>query len=156
MTPAPQASASTGGSENSKTMRGLNDAIRHQIGNRVFLACVIVNSADAEKLLSIIEKFTETADETDANILPTERIRVTPNEPEDSWLEHKEAATYLGIATSTLYRYAAQQQIEYRKLGGRLQYRRSILDKFTARMVRPARHPIGSRSIIIPALSSGK
>ena len=156
MTPAPEASASICGSENSKTICSLKDAIRQQIGNRVFLACVIVNSTDAESLLTIIEKFAETADQRHAIILPTERIRVTPNEPEDLWLEHREAATYLGIATSTLYRYATYQEIEHRKLGGRLQYRRSTLDQFKDRTIRPARHSAIPRSIITPALSSGK
>src|ERR1700730_14069500 len=39
----------------------------------------------------------------------------------DSWLLHPNAAKYLGISESTLYRYAEQERIECRKLCGRLQ-----------------------------------
>ena len=63
---------------------------------------------------------------------------------------------YLGISKNTLYRYACQQTIESRKLGGRLEYHRSTLDGFKNRQIRPARRHIESGSIITQALGSGK
>ena len=56
-----------------------------------------------------------------------------------SWLTHVEAASYLGVAVSTLYRYAVQERIECRKIGNRLEYRRSTLDRFKEQHIRPAR-----------------
>jgi len=67
-----------------------------------------------------------------------------------------EAAKYLGISKSTLYRYACQQTIESRKLGGRLEYHRSTLDGFKNRQIRPARRYVEPGGIITAALGSGK
>jgi excisionase family DNA binding protein len=75
---------------------------------------------------------------------------------EDPWLKHPEAAEYLGISRSTLYRYACQRTIESRKLGGRLEYHRSTLDRFKNRQIRPARRIVDQGSIITRALGSGK
>jgi excisionase family DNA binding protein len=64
--------------------------------------------------------------------------------PEDSTaggLTHPEAAKCLGISTTTLYRYVEQEKIEFRKIGNRLEYRRSTLDQFKDQHVRPARRP---------------
>ena len=57
---------------------------------------------------------------------------------EDSWLGHSEAAAYLGISKSTLYHYSCHDQIERRKLGGRLEYRSPALDKFKEDHTQPA------------------
>lgn len=70
------------------------------------------------------------------------------------WLTHFEAARYLGVATSTLYRYAEQERIECRKTGNRLEYRRSSLDRFKENQIRPARRS-RPRGIIAPTLGSG-
>jgi excisionase family DNA binding protein len=70
------------------------------------------------------------------------------------WLTHSEAACYLVVAISTLYRYAEQERIECRKLGNRLEYRRSSLDRFKENQIHPARRA-RSRSIITPTLGSG-
>lgn len=79
----------------------------------------------------------------------------TPSpEPDDPWVVHSEAAKYLGVAKSTLYRYSCQERIETRKLGGRLEYRRSSLDRFKNQNVRAARRPY-SRGTIVPTLGSG-
>jgi Helix-turn-helix domain len=67
-----------------------------------------------------------------------------------------EAAEYLGIATSTLYRYACQHKIESRKLCGRLEYRLSALDKFKDLHNRPATRWPSPGRIIPSALGSGK
>ena len=56
---------------------------------------------------------------------------------DDPWLALGEAAQHMGISTSTLYKYASQGKIESRKLAGRLQFRRSLLDRFMAEQVRP-------------------
>ncbi len=74
----------------------------------------------------------------------------------DSWLSHSDAAEYLGLSESTLYRYAGRGQIECRKLCARLQYRLSSLDKFKEQHVRPARRPLRDRVIISTTPSSGK
>jgi hypothetical protein len=80
-----------------------------------------------------------------------------PNMPAaDSWLPHSDAAEYLGISESTLYRYAEQEKIECRKLCGRLQYRLLSLDNFKDQHVRPARRSHRGGAIIESALSSGK
>jgi excisionase family DNA binding protein len=75
---------------------------------------------------------------------------------DDPWLRHGEAADYLGVSKSTLYQYACQQKIECRKLSGRLEYRRSILDRFKDQQIRPAHRWFSHRSIISTALGSGK
>ena len=75
---------------------------------------------------------------------------------DDPWLRHTEAADYLGISKSTLYQYVCQGKIECRKLAGRLEYRRSTLDQFKDRQIRPAHQSSPQRSIIPTALGSGK
>lgn len=74
----------------------------------------------------------------------------------DSWLEHSAAAEYLGVARSTLYRYAEHHEIESRKFCGRLQYRLSSLDDFKTRHVRPAHSFHTDHVIISSAPRSGK
>ncbi len=75
---------------------------------------------------------------------------------DDPWFKHAEAAEYLGISKSTLYQYTCQRKIEFRKLGGRLEYRRSTLDQFKAQQIRPARQWFSQGSIMPAALGSGK
>jgi excisionase family DNA binding protein len=75
---------------------------------------------------------------------------------EDSWLGHSEAAAYLGVSKSTLYHYSCHEQIERRKFGGRLEYRRSALDKFKEDHTQPANCSSSSARIIASAHSSGK
>ena len=58
---------------------------------------------------------------------------------DDSWLSHAQAAKYLGLSTSTLYRHAGQKRLESRKFGGRLQYRTSTLERYQNQQLRPAR-----------------
>ena len=79
-----------------------------------------------------------------------------PSESDDCWFPHAEAADYLGTSESTLYKYASQGRLECRKLFGRLEYRRSTLDKFKESQVRPARRPGVPRSRISLAHGSGK
>jgi len=78
------------------------------------------------------------------------------SDSDDRWFKHAEAAEYLGISKSTLYQYACQQKIECRKLGGRLEYRRSTLNQFKDQQIRPAHRWFSRRSIMPVALGSGK
>jgi len=73
----------------------------------------------------------------------------------DSWLPHPAAAEYLGISESTLYRYAGQGRIEARKLGGRLEYRRSALNHFKEQQIRPTRRSRNRGTIAPMLLGSG-
>ncbi len=122
----------------------------------VVVACVVLQSRDAGHLLDLLREAVATlADHASAGppILPTVPQQT---EPEGPWLTHSAAAEYLGISKSTLYKYSCQQRIECRKLGGRLEYRRSRLDSFKEKQIRPARPSAASRSIITSAQSSGK
>jgi predicted DNA-binding transcriptional regulator AlpA len=74
----------------------------------------------------------------------------------DTWLRHSEAASYLGVSKSTLYHYSSGEQIERRKFGGRLEYRRSALDHFKQAHTLPAGCRAASARIIASAHSSGK
>jgi excisionase family DNA binding protein len=74
----------------------------------------------------------------------------------DPWSDLEQSARYLGISTSTLYKYSSQGKIECRKIAGKLQFRQSELDEFLKKQIRPARKGRNSASIIPPALCSGK
>ncbi len=74
----------------------------------------------------------------------------------DPWCDLEQSARYLGISTSTLYKYSSQRKIESRKIAGRLQFRQTELDEFMKKQIRPARKGRSSQSIIPPALCSGK
>ena len=125
-------------------------------GDPTVVACVVFQTRDPEQLVHLLrEALTGIADQAPASspVSPTVPLKTGS---EDQWLRHPEAAQYLGISTSTLYRYACQQKIESRKLCGRLEYRRSILDTFKDLQIRPASRWPSSRSIIPSALGSGK
>ena len=121
-----------------------------------FLACLLIVPSDAEPIVALLEQL---AANSQAPIhFPSFLGKEFSGAPiiEDRWLEHTEAANCLGISKSTLYRYVSQQRIECRKIGGRLEYRQSALDKLKREQTRPARlsdHPGG---IIPSALSSGE
>lgn len=85
-----------------------------------------------------------------------ERAGMSTNRAEDQWLNLNHAAEFIGVSTSTLYKYASHGRIEFRKLAGRLQFRRSVLEGFMEKQVHPARTSPQLRSIISAALGSGK
>jgi hypothetical protein len=60
------------------------------------------------------------------------------------------------LKLSSHLQYASQEKIECRKLGGRLEYLRSTLDRFKDQQIRPAHCWVSRRSIIPTALGSGK
>jgi len=128
---------------------------KRQISEPTVVACVVFQTRDPDHLVQVLrEALTGIADQVPEGspIPPT----VPPQTNCDPWLKHPEAAEYLGISKSTLYRYACQQTIETRELGGRLEYHRSTLDGFKNRQIRPARRNAEPGSIITRALGSGK
>jgi excisionase family DNA binding protein len=118
------------------------------------VACVLLLPEDAEVLAGLLCNLANSHVSQDLDALAKPDRLLRP-EPSDSWLPHVEAAKFLGVSMSTLYRYACQKKIEARKLGGRLEYRRSTLDKFKNQQIRPAQRS-RARGIITPALGSGK
>jgi excisionase family DNA binding protein len=115
------------------------------------VACFLLPPEQVENLISMLQGLAANP--------PNGWPEVTPppgpaQESNPTWLTHPEAARYLGVAISTLYRYAEQERIECRKLGNRLEYRRSSLDRFKENQIRPARRS-HSRGIIAPTLGSG-
>jgi excisionase family DNA binding protein len=105
-----------------------------------FVACFVLPRKQAETLISILQEYVSSAE----GLSPAKFSTLSTAPTEDSaavWLPHPEAAKCLGISTTTLYRYAKQGRIEFRKIGNRLEYRLSALDQFKDRHVRPARRP---------------
>jgi excisionase family DNA binding protein len=120
------------------------------------VACVVFQTRDPEQLVQLLrEALTGICDRAPADS-PASPTLPLQTASADTWLKHAEAAEYLGISKSTLYHYACQQKIEFRKLAGRLEYRRSTLDQFSDMQIRPARGWFSSRSIIRSAPISGK
>jgi excisionase family DNA binding protein len=129
---------------------------RLQLDNPVLVACIVFRTQSPEHLIQKIrESITAIVAQTPAcTIIP--EITSLRSVPEDPWLRQTEAAEYLGISKSTLYQYACQRKIECRKLGGRLEYRRSTLDRFKDLQVRHTHEWFPRKSIITTALGSGK
>ena len=121
-----------------------------------FVACVLFLPEDAEVLAGLLCNLatnSHASQDLDALAKPDRFLRP---EPSDSWLPHVEAAKFLGVSISTLYRYASQERVECRKIAGRLEYRLSTLERLKQKQIRPARLPLRSGGIILPALHSGK
>ena len=129
---------------------------KRQISEPTVVACVVFQTRDPDHFVQLLrEALTGITDQA------AEGSAISPIVPpqadsEDPWLKHLEAAEYLGISKSTLYRYSCQQKIESRKLGGRLEHHRSTLDRFINRQIRPARRNAEQGSKITRALGSGK
>ena len=103
-----------------------------------FVACFVLPAQQAETLISVLQEFVSgTEGLVPASFSP---LAIAPtNDSTSVWLAHPEAAKCLGISRTTLYRYAEQERIEFRKIGNRLEYRRSALEQFKEQRVRPAR-----------------
>ena len=134
--------------------RDLTETI--QQGDPVLVACMVFRAQTPEHLVEKIrEALTAIAVQTPPGQIDP-RITSLQSVSEDPWLRQTEAANYLGISKSTLYQYACQHKIEYRKLGGRLEYRRSTLDRFKDLQIRRTHEWSPRKSIITTALGSGK
>ena len=119
------------------------------------VACLLLLPEDSEPIHTLLQKLAP-RDPESHNGIATDSQESGLSADVDCWLEHSEAAAYLGVSTSTLYHYSSRNQIERRKLGGRLEYRRSALDEFKRAHTLPAScHPASAR-IIPSAHSSGK
>jgi excisionase family DNA binding protein len=105
-----------------------------------FVACFVLPRKQAETLISVLQEYVSNPEGFSPANFST--LSLAPTEDSAAvWLAHPEAAKCLGISRTTLYRYAEQQRIEFRKIGNRLAYRRSALDQFKEQHVRPARRP---------------
>jgi excisionase family DNA binding protein len=127
-----------------------------QINDPTAVACVVFQTREPDRLVELLrEALTRLAEQPPTE--PSARsIFPLQTGSADPWLKHAEAAEYLGISKSTLYQYACHHKIECRKLAGRLEYRRSSLDRFKDLQIRPASRWLSSKSIIPAALGSGK
>lgn len=125
------------GRTNSEAAARIPAAIKED-SSPTFVACFVLPPKRAETLISVLQEFVSSGvgltpmNFSSLAIAPTEDLTAV-------WLTHAEAAKCLGISTTTLYRYVEQERIEFRKIGNRLQYRRSTLDRFKEQHVRPAR-----------------
>ena len=109
-----------------------------------------------EQILKLFQKLAVRDPDLSSSGITTDVEEPNVSADIDHWLGHSEAAAYLGVSTSTLYHYSCQEQIERRKLGGRLEYRRSALDEFKEAHTLPANRCSISARIIASAHSSGK
>jgi len=103
-----------------------------------FVACFVLPPKQAETLISVLQEFVSSA----GGLAPrnSSTFAIAPTEDSTAlWLTHPEAAKCLGVSTTTLYRYAQQERIEFRKIGNRLQYRLSTLNQFKEQHIRPVR-----------------
>ena len=137
------------GSEHGRSTQG---DLRDNAAAPRLVACLLLVPEGAHAILSFLQKLAVSGRD-----IPTfDGNASMQSAPEDSWLRHSEAAAYLGVSNSTLYHYSSGEQIERRKLGGRLEYRRSALDKFKEDHTQPASCRSSSARIIASAHSSGK
>jgi len=120
------------------------------------VACFILMPQQAESLISLLKDLASGA--TDITQISSMPLVFTADSEEsvETWLSHADAANYLGISKSTLYRHAEQEQLESRKFCGRLQYRVSTLERFKNQHLRPSRRSSRDGAIIGSAPSSGK
>ena len=103
----------------------------------VFVADVAV-SEQTEKALLTLKSVQAAANLTEKTAAPLS-VHGNTSEPDDPWLYAEPSAGYVGVSVSTLYKYCSQKRIEYRKVAGRLQFRKSTLDQFMAEQIHPAR-----------------
>jgi len=127
-----------------------------QASDPTVVACVVFQTQDPERLVELLRQALTGIGDQAPPEQPTATSLSLQRHSEDPWLKHAEAAEYLGVSKSTLYHYSCHEQIERRRLGGRLTYRRSTLDKFKEAHIRPASCGSIPARIIASAHSSGK
>jgi Helix-turn-helix domain len=120
------------------------------------VACLLLLPEDAEAILSFLRGLAVNGRAFPSDKTTNENSVLSQSACQDAWLGHSEAAAYLGVSKSTLYHYSCHAQIERRKLCGRLEYRRSALDKFKEDHTQPADCRSSSARIIGSAHSAGK
>jgi GAF domain-containing protein len=120
------------------------------------VACLLLLPEDAEAILSFLRGLAVNGRAFPSDKATNENSVLSQPACQDAWLGHSAAAAYLGVSKSTLYHYSCHAQIERRKLCGRLEYRRSALDKFKEDHTQPANCRSSSARIIGAAHSSGK
>lgn len=135
---------------------GKESSEKRPVHDPTVVACVVFQTHDPEQLIHLLQEALTGIGEPASTEAPGSPKSAPQVEYGDPWLKHPEAARYLGVSTSTLYRYACQHRIESRKLCGRLEYRRSTLDSFKELHVRPAARWLSPGRIIPAALGSGK
>lgn len=148
--------ASGQGGNSSGMNNGRDPTGKGQAGDPTVLACVVFQTRDPEQLVQLLHRALMGIAGHASTEPPTSATLSLQRDSGDPWLKHAEAAEYLVISKSTLYQYSCQQKIECRKLAGRLEYRRSTLDRFKDLQIRPAHRWFSRRSIIPAALGSGK
>jgi len=125
------------GSTNGDAATRISAATKEDL-SPAFVACFVLPPKQAESLISVLQQFVSSAEGLAPANFST--LAIAPTEDSTAvWLTHPDAAKCLGISTTTLYRYVEQERIEFRKIGNRLEYRRSALDQFKEQHVRPAR-----------------
>jgi hypothetical protein len=129
---------------------------KRQANNATVVACLVFHTKEPEQLVELLRDALAGIAGPSLAAPAASPVSTAYRSCEDPWLKHLDAAQYLGISISTLYRYACQHLIESRKLGGRLEYLQSTLDRFKDRQIRPARRYPEPRRIITEALGSGK
>jgi excisionase family DNA binding protein len=128
-------------------------AAQEQSNGPAFVAYIFIVPREKELSLDILRTLlTQEVSRNSAGFPAAEQHAPTTA---DSWLPHPAAAEYLGISESTLYRYAGQGRIETRKLGGRLEYRHSVLNQFKEQHIRPTRRSRNRGTIAPMLLGSG-
>jgi hypothetical protein len=142
-------------SADSEPTRSAEDNLHNTASNPRLVACLLLFPEDAEAILSFLRRLAVNGCDFPSDKASNEG-GVLMQSAYDSWLGHSEAAAYLGVSKSTLYHYSCHEQIERRKLGGRLEYRRSALDRFKEAHTLPASRHSTSARIIASAHSSGK
>lgn len=148
----------TAGKESSDSEQGQStqDDLRGEPYAPKFVACLLLVPENPQAILSFLQKLVISGGDQFPDRPAVDGNTSTQSAPEDSWLGHSEAAAYLGVSKSTLYHYSSGEQIERRKLGGRLEYRRSVLDNFKQAHTVPAGCRAASARIIASAHPSGK
>ncbi len=142
--------------ETQQQLSSLKVALQQSEQKTEVRAYVLVIPKMEGPVMETLQKLLSALSTQEPIVLPLPPRKSAELEIVDSWLEHSAAAEYLGVGRSTLYRYSEHQEIESRKFCGRLQYRRSSLDEFKARHVRPSRHSSDPSGIIPSAPRSGK
>lgn len=143
-------------SADSEPARRTQNKLNNTASTPKLVVCLLLLPEDAKTILSFLRRLAANGRDFTSDEPANEGTVVVQSAREDSWLSHSQAAAYLGISKSTLYHYSCYEQIERRKFCGRLEYRRSALDKFKEDHTQPAGRRSSSARIIASVHSSGK